>query len=66
MPEPEDYPENAWRGIYKRHALRTSTCEVCHQPVESFQMWQEPTPGAEDGLLYGHRACVHIDGTDHG
>ena len=51
-----------WRLIFKRHALRTSTCDVCHQHVDSFTMWQEPTPGAEDGLLYGHRACVQFDG----
>ena len=53
-----------WRLIHKRHALRTSTCDVCHEHVEGFEMWQEPTPGAEDGLLYGHRPCVQKGRTD--
>lgn len=53
-----------WRQIHKRHALRTLTCDVCHQHVWYLDMYQHPTPGAEDGLLYGHRDCVLNDGSE--
>lgn len=54
-----------WRDCWRFHDECKPRCEVCWEPVEpSFELYQVEVPGAEDGVIRGHRTCVEGRRTD--